>query len=140
MGAHRELAREQAHVDRSYTRLDALVSETAAWAAEARANTTTNQQGKRERDIFATTAAARARRLCIGDQPLCFGRIDHEDGESLVVGRVAVHDDAIEPLVVDWRAPATEAFYRATGSDRMGVTRRRHFLNRRRQVVGLDDE
>jgi len=140
MGAHPELAREQAHVDRSYARLDALVRETAALAAEARANTTTNQQGRRERDIFATTAAARARRLRIGDQPLCFGRIDHDDGESLVVGRVAVHDDAMEPLVVDWRAPAAEAFYRATGSDRMGVTRRRHFLNRRREVVGLDDE
>jgi DNA helicase IV len=140
MGAHPELAREQAYVDRSYARLDALVRESATWAAEAKANTTTNQQGRRERDIFATTAAARARRLRIGDQPLCFGRIDHDDGESLVVGRVAVHDDAMEPLVVDWRAPAAEAFYRATGSDRMGVTRRRHFLNRRREVTGLDDE
>ncbi|MBV9253232.1 MAG: AAA family ATPase [Actinobacteria bacterium] len=140
MGAHPELAREQAYVDRCYARLDALVQEAAASASDAQANTTTNQQGRRERDIFAANAAARARQLRIGDQPLCFGRIDHDDGESLVVGRVAVHDRGMEPLVVDWRAPAAEAFYRATGSDRMGVTRRRHFLNRRREVVGLDDE
>jgi DNA helicase IV len=137
---HPELAREQAHVDRSYERLDALVTEAATTAAEARANTTTSQQGRRERDILATTAARRSRQLRIGDQPLCFGRLDLDDDESLVVGRVAVHDDDLEPLVVDWRAPAAEPFYRATGGDRMGVTRRRHFLNRRRTVVGLDDE
>ena len=140
MAAHPELEREQAHVDHAYRRLDALVAGAAASAAEARANATTNQQGRRERDILAAAAARRSRQLRIGDQPLCFGRIDLDDSESLVVGRVAVHDDDLEPLVVDWRAPAAEAFYRATGSDRMRVTRRRHFLNRRRQVVGLDDE
>ena len=138
--AHPELAREQAHVDRAYARLDALVTEAATTVAEALADTTTSQQGRRERDILAGTAARRARQLRIGDQPLCFGRLDLDDGESLVVGRVAVHDDDLEPLVVDWRAPAAEPFYRATGSDRMGVTRRRHFLNRGRTVVGLDDE
>ncbi|MEY2475889.1 MAG: hypothetical protein QOG87_1204 [Actinomycetota bacterium] len=137
---HPELTREQAHVDRSYDRLDALVTEAAATAAEARADTTTSQQGRRERDILAATAARRSRQLRIGEQPLCFGRLDLDDGESLVVGRVAVHDGDLEPLVVDWRAPAAEPFYRATGSDRMDVTRRRHFLNRGRTVVGLDDE
>ena len=140
MGAHPELEREQAHVDHAYRRLDTLVESAAASAAEARANATTNQQGRRSATSSPPPPPADRGGLRIGDQPLCFGRIDLDDGESLVVGRVAVHDDDLEPLVVDWRAPAAEAFYRATGSDRMRVTRRRHFLNRRRQVVGLDDE
>src|SRR3954452_6464692 len=84
MGAHPELAREQAYVERAYRRLDELVTGAAAAAAEARGDTTTSQQGRRERDILATTVARRSRQLHIGDQALCFGRIDLEHGESLV--------------------------------------------------------
>lgn len=45
-----------------------------------------------------------------------------------------------EPLVVDWRAPVAEPFYRATGREPMGLRRRRHFSTRGRQLVGIEDE
>src|SRR5262249_1248111 len=45
------------------------------------------------------------------------------------------------PLVVDWRAPVAEPFYRATAVVPMGVVRRRHFLTRKgREILALDDE
>ena len=37
-----------------------------------------------------------------------------------------------EPVVVDWRAPVAEPFYRATGRAPMGLARRRHFATGRR--------
>jgi len=39
------------------------------------------------------------------------------------IGRLAVSDEDQEPLVVDWRAPVAEPFYRATGAHPMGLTR-----------------
>ncbi len=45
-----------------------------------------------------------------------------------------------EPLIVDWRAPVAEAFYRATGRDPQGLVRRRYFISRGRELLGLEDE
>ena len=55
-------------------------------------------------------------------------------------GRLSVLDEGGDALVVDWRAPAAEPFYRATGRNPMGLVRRRHLLTRGRTVVDLDDE
>ncbi len=44
------------------------------------------------------------------------------------------------PLVVDWRAPVAEPFYRATAVEPMGVARRRHFQTNGRRLIGIDDE
>ena len=45
------------------------------------------------------------------------------------------------PLVIDWRAPVAEPFYRATAIAPMGVVRRRHFITRHgREIAALDDE
>jgi DNA helicase IV len=80
----------------------------------------------------------------IGDAPLCFGRLDLIPGESpvdpLYIGRISVTDDDLVPLVIDWRAPVAEPFYRATAVEPMGVARRRHFQTRGRRLLGLDDE
>src|SRR5438045_1878535 len=46
-------------------------------------------------------------------------------GEVRYIGRLGLRDEAHESLLVDWRAPAAAAFYRATPTDRMGVVRRR---------------
>jgi DNA helicase IV len=43
-------------------------------------------------------------------------------------------------VVVDWRAPVAEPFYRATGRAAMGLRRRRHFAARGRQLLGIEDE
>src|SRR5690606_26156997 len=81
--------------------------------------------------------------LQLGDQSLLFGRIDREPdegGETFYIGRLAVADEHQEPVVVDWRAPVAEPFYRATGRQTMGLIRRRHFQARGRQLLGLEDE
>ena len=43
-------------------------------------------------------------------------------------------------MVVDWRAPVAEPFYRATGRDPLGLVRRRHFHVHGRQLLGIEDE
>ena len=68
-------------------------------------------QSRTERDIVVRTSMARLAQLDIGDQALCFGRIDrtpdegHDQGEAFHIGRLAVSGPDHEPLVVDWRAP-----------------------------------
>ena len=110
-------------------------------------------QSRTERDIVVRTSLARLEQLDIGDQALYFGRIDRLPdpgdgaadngsalGESFHIGRLAVSGPDHEPLVVDWRAPVAEPFYRATGLDPQGLARRRHLSVRGRTVLALEDE
>ena len=82
----------------------------------------------------------RIERLGVGDEAICFGRIDRDDGEAYHIGRLAVADVDHTPLVIDWRVPAAEPFYRATGRHPMGLWRRRHLVTEGRRVVDLEDE
>jgi DNA helicase IV len=77
---------------------------------------------------------ARARRgqelLDSPDVPLFFGRLDYEPGtdpDRVYVGRRHVRDDDGNPLIVDWRAPVSTPFYRATRDNRHGVRLRRRY-------------
>ena len=110
-------------------------------------------QSRTERDIVVRTSLARLEQLDVGDQALYFGRIDRLPepgvestsdnpllGESFHIGRLAVSGPDHEPLVVDWRAPVAEPFYRATGLDPQGLARRRHLAVRGRAILGLEDE
>ncbi len=112
-------------------------------------------QARLERDAATGLTRRRLAMLDIGSAPLCFGRLDLEaepeaDAGSgsgsdgvFYVGRIAVMDEDQAPLIVDWRAPVSEPFYRATAVEPMGVVRRRHFLTRPgdgRELVGIDDE
>ncbi len=47
--------------------------------------------------------------------------------EIFHIGRRHVRDANGDPVVIDWRAPISQAFYRATPADRMGVRLRRRF-------------
>ncbi len=60
--------------------------------------------------------------------------------ETFHIGRLAVHGADHEPLVVDWRAPIAEPFYRATGRDPQGLVLRRHLALEGRRVTGIEDE
>ena len=71
---------------------------------------------------------------------MCFGRLDTDGGDRLYIGRLGVSDETGEPLMVDWRAPVAEAFYRATSADRRGVVRRRHIRMKGRRAARVDDE
>jgi DNA helicase IV len=104
------------------------------------------EQARFERDVIWDTILTRLRELDLGDASLVFGRIDTEapedggEGDVFYIGRLAVADVNQEPVVVDWRAPVAEPFYRATGRAAMGLARRRHFATRGRQLLGIEDE
>jgi DNA helicase IV len=138
---HPELAAEQAVIDRAYARLDAMRAQARAIAADViDLGEGGTHQARFERDVRVEVTERRLVALREADAGLVFGRIDREDGERLYVGRVAISDENNEPLVVDWRAPAAEAFYRATPGEPLGLTRRRHFLLRGRTLVGIEDD
>jgi DNA helicase IV len=137
-----ELAAEQAYVTAAYARLEAMraAAERVRTAyADVRAGGT--HQARLERDIAWDVTQRRLADLDIGESPLVFGRLDLERGVRWYVGRLAVEDESHTPLVVDWRAPVAEPFYRATAVEPMSVVRRRHLITRKgREVTGLDDE
>jgi hypothetical protein len=136
------LAAEQAHLDVVYDRVDELRDR-----AEERRRAANRQPGSGtfqavyERDVTAHHHAVRAARLTFGDvESLAFGRLDLADGDTLHVGRLSVIDGSGEVVLVDWRAPAAGAFYRATPAHPHDVARRRTLTTRGRRVDDLDDE
>ncbi|MGH8899660.1 MAG: HelD family protein [Egibacteraceae bacterium] len=136
-----ELAREQAHVDHAYARLEVLRARARALGARVLdRHSATTHQARYERDVTVHASLRRLAELEVGSLPLVFGRIDRTDGERFHIGRVAVYDEAHAPLVVDWRAPVAEPFYRATPHEPLGLLRRRHFRTRGRRLLGMDDE
>jgi DNA helicase IV len=145
----RELAAEQRYVDRVYARVEEAAASASRIAAEGRQRGQTDrvgqireeeQTGLYERDVLVFAAARRIAELEAEHEGLVFGRLDTESRQQLYVGRIGVRDAEYEPLVIDWRAPAAEPFYRATPTDRHGVVRRRVLRCRGARVVGLEDD
>ncbi|GIE89485.1 HelD family protein [Actinoplanes regularis] len=73
------------------------------------------------------------------DTPLFFGRLDIEEN-AYHVGRRHVTDDAGEPMVLDWRAPLSRSFYRASVRDPQGVSTRRRFGFVKGELTSFEDE
>lgn len=142
---HPDLAEEQAYIDHAYECLEN--SRDAAWRLRDlnEANLGGTFQARFERNAFDEALLKRLTELDLGDASLVFGRIDRyaespDALESFHIGRLAVADEDREPVVVDWRAPVAEPFYRATGRDAMGLARRRHFVVEGRRLLGIEDE
>jgi DNA helicase IV len=98
------------------------------------------------------------------DTPLFFGRLDYEPGalagredldelaasaaahgdepagEHFHVGRRHVHDPLGSPVVIDWRAPVSRPFYRASQAEPMGLERRRRFGFSGGELTAFEDE
>jgi DNA helicase IV len=78
--------------------------------------------------------------------PPFFGRTDrepdpaHPAGETFHIGRRHVRDEVGDPVVIDWRAPISQPFYRATVQDRQGVTLRRRFGFHQGTLTSFEDE
>ncbi|MET7747423.1 AAA family ATPase [Micromonospora sp. NPDC005367] len=88
--------------------------------------------------------------------PLFFGRLNfggtadrrHSDDagpdDEVVgvyhVGRRHVTDELGEPMVIDWRAPVSRSFYRASARDPQGVTVRRRFGFSTGVLTSFEDE
>ncbi|MFC9611721.1 HelD family protein [Streptomyces sp. NPDC056938] len=83
--------------------------------------------------------------------PLFFGRLDYlhapgadqaegADGERFYIGRRHVHDAVGDPMVIDWRAPVSQPFYRASKKDPMDVGLRRRFGYTGGDLTAYEDE
>jgi DNA helicase IV len=135
-----DLEAERAYVGRLYGRLDEVRAKLNTELGRVRESPGGTHQWRSERDALAVNLESRLAALDIGDLPLCFGRLDMNDAARYHVGRLGLSEADYEPLLVDWRAPAAQPFYRATAAEPQGVVRRRHLLTHGRDVVGLDDE
>ncbi|MGW7415865.1 HelD family protein [Streptomyces sp. NPDC054863] len=83
--------------------------------------------------------------------PLFFGRLDYlhtvgaaeaegTPGERFYIGRRHVHDADGDPMVVDWRAPVSQPFYRASKKDPQDVGLRRRFGYTAGELTAYEDE
>ncbi|MEU3458418.1 AAA family ATPase [Streptomyces sp. NPDC006733] len=83
--------------------------------------------------------------------PLFFGRLDYlhapgmeqaegAEGEQFYIGRRHVHDAHGDPMVIDWRAPVSQPFYRASRSEPLDVRLRRRFGYTGGQLTAYEDE
>ncbi|MEU4350165.1 ATP-binding domain-containing protein [Streptomyces sp. NPDC023838] len=83
--------------------------------------------------------------------PLFFGRLDYlhapgaelaegADGERFYIGRRHVHDADGDPMVIDWRAPVSQPFYRASRKDPQDIGLRRRFGYTGGDLTAYEDE
>jgi DNA helicase IV len=115
-----ELPTERDHLHAARTALARMRDRTAGLDSSA--------AGDRVSQQFLESAILRRMRALADDPtvPLFFGRLDYAEdhqearGERFYVGRRHVTDEAGDPMVVDWRAPISRAFYWRAGSSRWG--------------------
>ncbi|MFF3375648.1 HelD family protein [Streptomyces sp. NPDC002680] len=83
--------------------------------------------------------------------PLFFGRLDYlhapgaeqaegAEGERFYIGRRHVHDADGDPMVIDWRAPVSQPFYRASKNAPMDIGLRRRFGYTGGDLTAYEDE
>ncbi|MFB6785421.1 HelD family protein [Streptomyces olivaceus] len=87
----------------------------------------------------------------LSETPLFFGRLDYlhapgaeqaegGEGECFYVGRRHVHDTDGDPMVIDWRAPVSQPFYRASKKDPRDIALRRRFGYTGGDLTAYEDE
>ncbi|MFJ6086422.1 HelD family protein [Streptomyces sp. NPDC092369] len=87
----------------------------------------------------------------LSDTPLFFGRLDYlhapgadqaegAEGERFYIGRRHVHDHDGDPMVIDWRAPVSQPFYRASKKDPLDIALRRRFGYTGGDLTAYEDE
>ncbi|WP_253915604.1 UvrD-helicase domain-containing protein [Streptomyces sp. NRRL S-31] len=87
----------------------------------------------------------------LSDTPLFFGRLDYlhapgaaraegAGGERFYIGRRHVHDADGDPMVIDWRAPVSQPFYRASRKNPMDIGLRRRFGYTGGDLTAYEDE
>ncbi|RAY14210.1 AAA family ATPase [Actinomadura craniellae] len=136
-----EIAAEQRYVDVAYRRLDEMRADAQEMLREGfRQSLAGTKASLVDRDAMVHQAALRAQALDVADDGLVFGRLDLTGGEIRYVGRIGVRTRDHDSLVIDWRAPAAEAFYRATPEDPREVIRRRVLHSRGHTVIDIEDD
>lgn len=140
------LARERAHLSESRSALRAMREDaenldirdvTANWV---------------NAEVLHRQIAERIKALAdLSHTPLFFGRLDYlhapgsdlaegAEGERFYIGRRHVHDASGDPMVIDWRAPVSQPFYRASKKDPMDVGLRRRFGYTGGDLTAYEDE
>ena len=141
---HPDFKAEQEYIENAYEILERAHLEAKKLHNMVESGKGGTHQARFEKDVIADQVGKRLSQLDIGDASLVFGRIDQygedDTAESFYIGRIAVWDEKQDPITVDWRAPISEPFYRATGREAMGLTRRRHFASRGKKLLGIEDE
>ncbi|MGX1312965.1 DNA helicase IV [Streptomyces calvus] len=151
------LTHERAHHDRCRSALAAMLD-------GARQEVVTGEDvsaSGADAEVLGRRLRSRAKELReLPPGPLFFGRLDFTDtddsgtrtgtghaGQSYHVGRLRITEHpAAPPLVVDWRAPVSRAFYQASARDPQGVAVRRRFgwapgsRGDSADLTGLEDE
>jgi DNA helicase IV len=147
-----EIAIEQQHVDLVYARLAEVRAETEA--LRDRGYELAHGAGKEaifeqaqmllERDVMVQHATKMLKTLDAEHEGRVFGRLDlgttEGRGETLYIGRLGLRDAEFDNLVLDWRAPASAAFYQATAEEPMDVLRRRVIRCSQEKVLDIDDD
>ncbi|MFB7656248.1 MULTISPECIES: HelD family protein [unclassified Streptomyces] len=145
------LALERAHHERCREVLAAMID-------GAREHVVTGEDvsaSGADAEVLGYRLRSRAKELReLPEGPLFFGRLDFAEAEAsdteapvLHLGRLRISEHpASPPLVVDWRAPVSRAFYQATADDARGVAVRRRFgwapgsRGDSADLTGLEDE
>ncbi|MEV6158754.1 AAA family ATPase [Nonomuraea sp. NPDC052129] len=132
------LAAEQSHLAESRAALQAMRLHAQSLSADAAGDWVSQQ-------ILQSLLDKRVAALADHpDTPLFFGRLDRSADDDLpptiYVGRRHVHDGSSRPLVIDWRAPVSRAFYQASPADPMSVARRRRFGYHGGMLTAFEDE
>ena len=133
MPTHEELTAERAHLASARAELARMRERTLALDVQG-GNAVSSER-------LAETLWRRARSL--EDDPttaLFFGRVDLDTDERWYIGRRHVTDDLGDPLVIDWRAPVSTTFYRASHTDPLGVRLRRRFGYDHGRITAMEDE
>ncbi|MFI6008026.1 HelD family protein [Streptomyces sp. NPDC051243] len=137
------LREERAHHDRCRAALAAMVD-------GAQEHVVTGEDvsaSGADAEVLGYRLRSRAKEMReLPEGPLFFGRLE-TDRQSLHIGRLRITErPADPPLVVDWRAPVSRAFYQASARDPQGVAVRRRFgwapgsRGDSADLTGLEDE
>ncbi|MFC8519852.1 HelD family protein [Streptomyces sp. NPDC057257] len=145
------LRRERAHHDRCRAALAAMVD-----GAQEHVFTGEDVSASgADAEVLGYQLRSKAKEMReLPEGPLFFGRLDftreeagEHAGQSYHIGRLRISEQpAAPPLVVDWRAPVSRAFYQAGAHDPQGVAVRRRFgwaagsRGDSADLTGLEDE
>lgn len=147
------LIRERAYHDTCRAALDAMV----AGADEHVVTGEDVSASGADAEVLGYVLRSKAKEMReLPEGPLFFGKLDFESareaagehaGQSYHLGRLRITEHpAAPPLVVDWRAPVSRAFYQASSRAPQGVAVRRRFgwapgsLGDSADLTGLEDE
>ena len=143
-------AAHQAHIESARRYATGLADE-ASFLSEEGPRETEAELGDEDSEAAAEAATARAaagrtllawkrvRELEAAGDALAFGRITTEEFGTDYIGRMSVIDGD-DVFLIDWRAPAAEAFYRATPLEPLGVSHRRHLHFTDAELTNYSDE